>query len=543
MRVLRRLTRRNWVPFLLAPLFLAASHVPLIGKAPAPRPSGQALGTPRITRPTTTALPGAAIPVPGVAPVAPPAPDPTPQPLPTVPAASRLVVRDQSFVVPRNSVGSVKVVVDGADNPGNLRYSIVDKPQFGDIAGSGPAYGYLPRAGYTGADKFTWQVTDSRTGEIAGPVTARIWVSDGINRAPVARDQSAVIPTASNSSLRLDFDDVDSNGPFTVRITSAPTLGSLLPTGDAATWNYLPNPRANGEDRFTWTVSDGSTTSSVATFSLRLDPAATPQAPAPGASAAATTAGASRNSGGLLGSYFASRNPGGPPALERIEAIDFSWVEGSPAPGLPADNFSARWTGDLRPPTSGEYTIVAEADDGIRVDIDGRRIIDGWTSNAPGTLQSPPLLLLADRFYPISVEFSEQSGSARVRLMWRLPGSSRNETIPPSALFPPPEARPSLPSSATPFTDAAALAPVITAQSPGIVDVPLGSPAVLQVVASGPGPLSYQWYWNGNPIQIGKSADFPIARMEPRFAGVFSCEVSNAHGKTTSSPIVLRVAP
>src|SRR5687767_7863144 len=48
------------------------------------------------------------------------------------------------------------------------------------------------------------------------------------------------------------------------------------------------------------------------------------------------------------GSYFANATLAGTPALVRDDAaIDFDWGSGAPAPGLPVDNFSVRWTRDV----------------------------------------------------------------------------------------------------------------------------------------------------------------------------------------------------
>jgi len=51
---------------------------------------------------------------------------------------------------------------------------------------------------------------------------------------------------------------------------------------------------------------------------------------------------------GLMGSYFDNRFLSGDPVTERVEGqVDFDWGVGAP-PGLTnADEFSARWTGEL----------------------------------------------------------------------------------------------------------------------------------------------------------------------------------------------------
>lgn len=54
--------------------------------------------------------------------------------------------------------------------------------------------------------------------------------------------------------------------------------------------------------------------------------------------------------------------------------INFDWSLGTPGVPLPSDGFSIRWTGFLRPPTTGWYSFVI-TDDGMRFFIDGSRLV------------------------------------------------------------------------------------------------------------------------------------------------------------------------
>ena len=66
-------------------------------------------------------------------------------------------------------------------------------------------------------------------------------------------------------------------------------------------------------------------------------------------------------------------------ALTRIDPnIDFSWQKNSPASEVPEDHFSVRWTGLIAAPTKGEYQVILEHDDGARVWLDGKVVIDRW---------------------------------------------------------------------------------------------------------------------------------------------------------------------
>lgn len=124
---------------------------------------------------------------------------------------------------------------------------------------------------------------------------------------------------------------------------------------------------------------------------------------------------------GLKAEFFRGTQLAGEPLLTRVdETVDFNWVDGSPDAKVPANDFSARWTGMLVPPKTGKYTIAVTADDGVRVYVDGKRIINDWTEHAAQTT-SATVNLSAGQAVPITVEYMEMSGQASITLGWRLP--------------------------------------------------------------------------------------------------------------------------
>jgi chitodextrinase len=78
------------------------------------------------------------------------------------------------------------------------------------------------------------------------------------------------------------------------------------------------------------------------------------------------------------GAYFDTPTLPDEPALTRSEsALAFDWGEDAPAPELPADNFSARWTTRQEIP-AGVYRLTARFDNGARLWVDDTLIIDEW---------------------------------------------------------------------------------------------------------------------------------------------------------------------
>jgi len=125
---------------------------------------------------------------------------------------------------------------------------------------------------------------------------------------------------------------------------------------------------------------------------------------------------------GLWAEYFNNRDLEGKPVLKRLEKqINFDWGYGAArsngGPGSPdpdivnIDRWSARWTGKLASPGEGMYDIGLKADNGVRLFLDGKLIIDSWTDQAPGKFKIAIFRFAADRKYDIKIEFYENMGS------------------------------------------------------------------------------------------------------------------------------------
>ena len=138
---------------------------------------------------------------------------------------------------------------------------------------------------------------------------------------------------------------------------------------------------------------------------------------------------------GLRAEYFAGRGFDSAPKVTRLEpGVHRDWGLAAPAPGLPVDGFSVRWTGQVEPRFTETYTFQTYADDGIRVWVDGNLLIDDWEEHAP-TAKQGKIDLVAGRRYDIRVEYFENVRGARAQLAWVSP-SQPYEPIPASRLYP-----------------------------------------------------------------------------------------------------------
>ncbi|PLX77649.1 MAG: putative baseplate assembly protein [Azoarcus sp.] len=137
---------------------------------------------------------------------------------------------------------------------------------------------------------------------------------------------------------------------------------------------------------------------------------------------------------GLYGEYYRGKGFR-QRILTRTDAVvNFDWHAGAPDAAMPADNFSVRWSGWVSPPTTGVYTFHVTADDGVRLWIDGRLIVDFWINQSP-TERTGQAELSANHKHDIRLEYFEGSGSASIRLEWSASGVSK-AVIPTQRLYP-----------------------------------------------------------------------------------------------------------
>ncbi|MBK7335892.1 MAG: glycoside hydrolase family 3 C-terminal domain-containing protein [Saprospirales bacterium] len=121
---------------------------------------------------------------------------------------------------------------------------------------------------------------------------------------------------------------------------------------------------------------------------------------------------------GLQAAYFNNIDLSGEPVLERIdEEIRFQWTLFSPDPSIHYDFFSARWTGQIVSPVSGDYHIGIDGNEGYRLYLDGKLLIDTWDRQGYGA-QLAGFQFIKNRPYDLRIEYREPSGNAWFRLIW-----------------------------------------------------------------------------------------------------------------------------
>ncbi len=139
--------------------------------------------------------------------------------------------------------------------------------------------------------------------------------------------------------------------------------------------------------------------------------------PVPGS---AMKPGGGHNGHGFLAEYFPNENLSGQPGLVRVEPEINLFDAEPPAPGIDREHYSARWSGELLAPETGEYVFTFRGDDGYRLFIDDQPLIDSWRHvNSIGTAR---INLEKGKTYALRAEFYQGGGDVAAKLSWRLPG-------------------------------------------------------------------------------------------------------------------------
>lgn len=123
--------------------------------------------------------------------------------------------------------------------------------------------------------------------------------------------------------------------------------------------------------------------------------------------------------GGLLAEYYAGQFERRL-LVRRDATINFDWAHRSPAPGVPPEYFSVRWTGTLTPPATGRYVFHLTVDDGMRVWLDDKLVFDEWRDQPVRSFVTN-VSLVAGRPYRLKVEYYNAILDTRARLTWERP--------------------------------------------------------------------------------------------------------------------------
>lgn len=219
-----------------------------------------------------------------------PAPTPTPTPTPTAaPNRAPEAVADNFTVNAGSSNNPLDVLANDRDADNDpLTLASVSTPGNGTATVAGRLVVYTPRAGFSGADSFTYSVSDGKGGTAIGNVTISVsptpaptptptpspspTPAPGGNLPPVANPDMFTVNCSGSTSFNVLTNDSDPNPGdtiFVIGFTFPPaTLGQLIFVGDGR-FTFTGNGTIFSSTAFEYTLSDDKNATSKGTVTLR----------------------------------------------------------------------------------------------------------------------------------------------------------------------------------------------------------------------------------------------------------------------------------
>jgi hypothetical protein len=264
----------------------------------------------------------------------------------------------------------------------------------------------------SGLPSGNWTITESPGGLTksgTGTSTTFTGLSTGTHKFTVTNETGCTSPASANVTI-----DTPPNPP-------APIVSSVFqPSCSTATGSVTLSGLPSGN----WSINPGGITGSGTTKTISgLTPGNYTY-----------TVDVPKTTTGLKAEYFNNKDLSGTPSLTRTDAtVNFDWGSGNPGSPINSDNFSVKWSGQIQPSYSENYTFKTRSDDGIRLWINGTRIINNWTDHSV-TSNTGTINLTAGVKYNIVLEYYENGGSAVAQLYWSS-RSQEEQIVPQSQLF------------------------------------------------------------------------------------------------------------
>ncbi|HWZ14724.1 MAG TPA: glycoside hydrolase family 3 C-terminal domain-containing protein [Mucilaginibacter sp.] len=124
---------------------------------------------------------------------------------------------------------------------------------------------------------------------------------------------------------------------------------------------------------------------------------------------------------GINARYYNNSNFEGKPTLTRIDKkVDFYWINELPGNSFDRDDFSAIWTGYIKPPISGKYNLGVSGYDQCQLFVNDS-LLTSFKSEHEPDLKYKAIELKAGVAYKIEVKFASTKSAPLIKLKWELP--------------------------------------------------------------------------------------------------------------------------
>jgi len=108
--------------------------------------------------------------------------------------------------------------------------------------------------------------------------------------------------------------------------------------------------------------------------------------------------------------------------------VNFRWTGRTPIAGIGQENFSVRWTGVFVAPTDGIYKLGTSSDDGSRIYLDDKLLVDNWGDHAVET-KTASINLKAHAKYKLKIEYYQAGGDSEISFGWVQPMLGQKTSI------------------------------------------------------------------------------------------------------------------
>ncbi len=126
------------------------------------------------------------------------------------------------------------------------------------------------------------------------------------------------------------------------------------------------------------------------------------------------------NEPGLSAAYFNNITLSGEPAVKKVDKeINFLWTLSLPDKLIKDNFYSAQWQGKITSPSTGKFKIGLEGNDGFRLYLNNKLVIDNWQKQTYSTLLTD-FYFEKNKPYDIKIEFFEPNGNAHLKLIWNV---------------------------------------------------------------------------------------------------------------------------
>jgi uncharacterized protein (DUF2141 family) len=230
------------------------------------------------------------------------------------------------------------------------------------------------------------------------------------------------------------------------------------------------------------------------------------------------------NGDGLTANYFNGMNFETPKYSRKDATVNFDWANGSPDPSVNADQFSARWTGQIQAKYSETYTFYVTSDNGRRLWINNQLIIDKWVDDW-GITYTGTIPLTAGQKYDIKLEYFENNGGAACKMEWSSASNAR-EVIPQSQLY----------SNALPTVALTSPANNATVTSPANLGLNVSS-------SDADGSVAKVDYYSGSTLIASTTSPFAYSwnNVANGTYSITAIATDNRGGVTVSAPVSVTV--